>query len=72
MHGCIVVDLYHDRDTYLDWLSEHGLLTTFTQSRQPIDGTSATLDELRFGKTGDLIQRESVPSSKLFTNDFLC
>lgn len=30
IHGCIFVDLYHDRDTYLDWLSKHDLLTTVT------------------------------------------
>uniref|UniRef100_A0A7S0QQF2 Thiamine pyrimidine synthase n=1 Tax=Pyramimonas obovata TaxID=1411642 RepID=A0A7S0QQF2_9CHLO len=57
-------------DAYLDWLSEEGLLTTFTQSRAPQEGVSASLDELRAGKVGACIPREAVPSAKLFTNEF--
>jgi len=58
-------------DQYLDWLSDSGLLTTYMQSRTPKDGTSATLDELRAGKVGQPIPRDSVDSSRLFTTEFL-
>jgi len=57
-------------DAYLDWLSSSGLLTTFMQSRKPLDGISVTLDELRAGKTGSIIPREDIDSSKIFTSQF--
>lgn len=57
-------------DTYVSWLCSSGLLTTATQSRHP-DSTAGTasLDDLRAGKAGDLITKDSVPC--VFTNDFL-
>jgi hypothetical protein len=35
------------------------------------DGVSTTLDGLRAGDAGERISPDSVPSSSLFTNDFL-
>lgn len=58
-------------DTYLDWLSQEGLLTSSRQSRTPVEGVSASLDDLRAGKVGEKISRESVPSRELFTNEYL-
>lgn len=58
-------------DKYLDWLSDNGLLTTYVQSRNPKEGVSVSLDDLRNGNVGECIPRESFPSSKIFTNDYL-
>ncbi|KAK9809928.1 hypothetical protein WJX72_001872 [[Myrmecia] bisecta] len=58
-------------DTFLDWLSQQGLLTTAVQSRSPEDGVSVTLDDLRQGKAGEPVPRETISSDQLFTNDFL-
>ena len=57
-------------DSYLDWLAEEGLLTTFVNSRMP-SATSATLDELRAGRAGDPIPRAAVSAAQLFTTAFL-
>ena len=56
--------------TYLDWLSESGLLTTFLQSRAPVAWVSASLDDLRKGNAGDIIPRDSLPASSLYVDLF--
>ena len=62
----------HERwDTYLDWLDENHLLTTFINSRQPKEGISATLEQLRSGHAGSRIPRTSIDSTTLFTNEYL-
>ena len=62
----------HERwDTYLDWLDENHLLTTFINSRQPKEGVSATLEQLRSGHAGPRIPRTSIDSTTLFTNEYL-
>ena len=58
-------------DGFLDWLSEKKLLTTKVQSRNAVEGVSASLDDLRLGDVGDIVPRESVSSAALFTNAFL-
>lgn len=58
-------------DSFLDWLSEKGLLTTLVQSRDPEEGVSTSLDKLRGGEGGEIIPRGSVSSEQLFTNEFL-
>eukprot|EP01024_Parvocaulis_polyphysoides_P003997 TRINITY_DN11028_c0_g1_i3.p3 TRINITY_DN11028_c0_g1~~TRINITY_DN11028_c0_g1_i3.p3 ORF type:complete len:216 (+),score=41.92 TRINITY_DN11028_c0_g1_i3:668-1315(+) len=56
---------------FVDWLHDSGLLTTMVQSRQPVEGVSTTLDELRAGNVGELIARENVKDEELFTNEYL-
>jgi hypothetical protein len=58
-------------DAFLDWLSKNGLLTSLMPSRSPMEGVSASLDDLRAGRAGQPVPRSSISSSKLFTNDFL-
>ena len=58
-------------DTYLDWLDENGLLTTYTNSRHPKEGISTSLDKLRSGQGGARIPRQEIDSRDIFTNDFL-
>jgi len=58
-------------DSFLDWLSSKGLLTTKVQSRGPAGDCTSSLDGLRSGDAGEVIPREAVSSSSLFTNDFL-
>ena len=55
----------------MDWLHAQGLLTTLKPSRTPVDGESASLDDLREGKAGEMIPRESIKVQELFTTDFL-
>ena len=58
-------------NTFLDWLSDAGLLTQHVQSRT-IDGdTFVSLDDLRQGNAGALIPRSDIDARNLFTNDFL-
>lgn len=55
---------------YIDWLVDSGLLTTAMQSRHPdVAADRVTLNDLRAGRAGKPIPRESVPT--VFTNDFL-
>ena len=56
-------------DGFLDWLSDKGLLTTKVQSRTSVDG--ASLDDLRQGKSGEQVPRDSLPADRLFTNAYL-
>lgn len=58
-------------ETYIDWLAAEGLLTSARQSREPVEGVSASLDDLRAGKVGEKVPRESVKSAELFTNEYL-
>ena len=59
-------------DSFLDWLSTHGLLTTKIQSRNPQRALQqATLDGLRSGDTGSPIARDLIRSENLFTNKYL-
>lgn len=83
MHMCSALQHYLDSagewglmsggrwDAFLDWLSDKGLLTSAMQSRAPIQGVSASLDDLRQGRAGEAIPREAVKSADLFTNEFL-
>ena len=56
---------------FLDWLSEQGLLTTAVQSRNPQEGQSVSLDDIRGGEAGDPIARSAIDAESLFTNAFL-
>ena len=56
---------------FLDWLSEQGLLTTAVQSRNPQEGQSVSLDDIRGGQAGDPIPRSAIDAASLFTNAFL-
>ena len=56
---------------FLDWLSEQGLLTTAIQSRNPQEGQSVSLDDIRGGRAGDPIPRSAIDAASLFTNAFL-
>lgn len=58
-------------DRFLDWLSDRQLLTTSLQSRNTVEGVTASLDDLRIGKAGEIIPRDSLSSDALFTNAFL-
>ena len=58
-------------DKFLDWLGEKGLLTTAMPSRNPVEGVSVSLDDLRSGRAGEQIPRPSISSADLFTNEFL-
>lgn len=58
-------------DAFLDWLSDNGLLTSAVPSRTPVEGFSASLDDLRAGRAGRPLARSAVSSNKLFTNEFL-
>ncbi|CAL8460828.1 g359 [Coccomyxa elongata] len=58
-------------DKFLDWLDDKGLLTSAMPSRNPVEGVSASLDDLRAGKAGQKIPRSSVNATDLFTNEFL-
>mmetsp|Transcript_42240 Transcript_42240/g.99176 ORF Transcript_42240/g.99176 Transcript_42240/m.99176 type:complete len:360 (+) Transcript_42240:100-1179(+) len=55
--------------TYIEWLSQTGLLTSFRQSRSPVAGESVSLDALRAGESGDPLKPEDLP--EVFTNEFL-
>ncbi|KAH9297419.1 hypothetical protein KI387_029101 [Taxus chinensis] len=56
---------------FLDWLSAEGILTTLIPSRNPVIGLSASLNDLRDGNSGDLIQASGIRVDDLFTNDHL-
>jgi len=56
--------------TFFDWLSENGLLTTLMQSRSPVPGVSTTLDELRDGDPGRPVPTEEVNPDEIFTNKY--
>jgi hypothetical protein len=58
-------------DAFLDWLADKGLLTRAMPSRQPVEGQSASLDDLRQGRGGERIPRDAVKSADMFTNLFL-
>jgi len=58
-------------EKFLDWLSDRQLLTTSVQSRNKVEGVTASLDDLRLGKAGEIIPRDSLSSDALFTNAFL-
>lgn len=55
-------------DMFLDWLSANGLLTAKMQSRHPTGPNQTTLDGLRQGDVGELVARDSISSSDLFTD----
>jgi hypothetical protein len=67
---------------FLDWLSEHGLLTSTAQSRsvgvastQPDGSSSSTtftsLEGMLGGEAGEPIPRDSIDAAALATNAFL-
>lgn len=58
-------------DKFLDWLSTNGLLTTKMQSRNPTKPNQTTLDGLRQGDVGEIVARDSLSSSDLFTGQLL-
>ncbi len=58
-------------DKFLDWLGDKGLLTSAMPSRNPVDGVSASLDDLRSGRAGEPHPRSSINAADLYTNEFL-
>lgn len=56
---------------FLSWLQKEGLLTTYIQSRNPVPGTSVTLDELRQGNVGSPLPHDRFELDKIYTNQFL-
>lgn len=56
---------------FVNWLSEKGLLTSAMPSRNPVEGVSASLDDLRQGRAGASVPRDTVSMDALFTNAFL-
>lgn len=56
---------------FVDWLSAEGLLTTLIQSRNPMPGVSSSLEEMRSGNAGDVVQISSLNFQDIFTNDYL-
>eukprot|EP01018_Ginkgo_biloba_P040101 Gb_12630 [translate_table: standard] len=56
---------------FLDWLSVEGILTTLIPSRNPIVGVSASLDDLRDGNFGQVVQASQLRVDEMFTNDHL-
>lgn len=54
---------------WVAWLARHGLLTSLLPSRTPVEGVSASLDDLRCGLAGD--PRDTPPADELWTNDLL-
>lgn len=56
---------------FLSWLQKAGLLTTYVQSRNPVPGTSVTLDELRQGNAGSPLPHDHIQLANLYTNKFL-
>lgn len=59
-------------ETFLDWLSESGLLTAKMQSRTPSDAAgTTTLDGLRAGDVGEPVSRDSIAADSLFSNSLL-
>ncbi|GLC40077.1 hypothetical protein PLESTM_000989800 [Pleodorina starrii] len=58
--------------SFVDWLSQSGLLTAKVQSRAPQPGTPTTsLDGLRGGDVGEPIPRDRVDERAMFTNELL-
>lgn len=66
--GVMSVDVWK---SFLDWLSNQGLLTHKIQSRAGPGPHTTTLDGLRTGDVGSIIAREQVKDHELFTNDFV-
>lgn len=58
-------------ENFLDWLDDKGLLTSAMPSRTPVEGVSASLDDLRRGNAGERVPRLSINAADLFTNEFL-
>ena len=58
-------------ERFVDWLAERGLLTSAMPSRSPVEGVSASLDDLRRGRAGAPVPRDAVSMEALFTNAFL-
>lgn len=58
-------------EAFLKWLQKEGLLTSYIQSRNPVPGTSVTLDELRQGNVGSPLPDGQIELDKLYTNRFL-
>ena len=54
-------------NAWLDWLHANGLLTAAMHSRKPDGGSLVSLDDLRSGKAGELLQRDAVSAEELFT-----
>ena len=52
---------------YCDCLDEAGLLTNLAQSRTPVGGQSATLDDLRAGRAGERVE---IKASSLYVDLF--
>lgn len=59
-------------EAYLDWLHDEKLLTRLTNSRAPVAGQSASLDDLRAGggREGDVVGRDEIPASRVYTNAY--
>ncbi|MCO5547916.1 hypothetical protein L7F22_001370 [Adiantum nelumboides] len=56
---------------FVEWLSSQNLLTSWLQSRNPVPGVSASLDELRSGNGGSVLKASDLILEELFTNAFL-
>lgn len=56
---------------FLDWLSAENLLTTLIQSRKPVSGVSASLDDLRSGNAGNTLEASDLNLEEMFTNAYL-
>lgn len=56
---------------FLDWLSAQNLLTTLIQSRKPVLGISASLDDLRSGNAGTILNASDLNLEEIFTNAYL-
>ena len=54
---------------WVAWLQRNGLLTSLLPSRAPVEGVSASLDDLRCGAAGDPC--DAPPADELWTNDLL-
>ena len=57
-------------EAFFSWLQKEGLLTTYMQSRNPVPGTSVTLDELRQGNVGSPLPSDHIQLDKVYTNKF--
>lgn len=56
---------------FVDWLSAQGLLTMLIQSRKPVPGISASLEDLRSGNAGDVVKPSDLNLQDFFTNAYL-
>ncbi|KAH7288058.1 hypothetical protein KP509_31G009900 [Ceratopteris richardii] len=57
--------------SFIEWLSSQDLLTSLIQSRNPIPGVSASLDDLRSGDAGFILRAADLDLDEMFTNAYL-